>query len=560
MLSKNLIFLYIVIAIFVLPSCEKRMDYKAMQIVQEMPLQQKIGQILMISIPDKKITNDSISIITKYMPGGIILFGYNLGNTEEMKNFILDMQKTAFERYKIPMFISIDQEGGRVKRIRTGVTQFPGNMAFGIVNDKEITYEAARIIGIELRKTGINMNLAPVLDINNNPENPVINTRSFGSDQETVSRLGTAYIKGLQKSRCIAVGKHFPGHGDTDQDSHLTLPVIRYDIERLRRIELSPFAQAIDNGLEAVMTAHISFPDILKDDSSATISKKFLTDILREDLHFKGITITDDMEMNAISKVTDLGEAAVKSIVAGTDIILISTHGNSIDIIAKSIEKAVVDDRITLARIDESVKRIVELKLRYGIMDIKDGKVIIPELIYGNDELEILNMAAELNRRVSRDAIYYYNKNTPFEPITENSSRKIFISSSEFFKKEIEANVNLNNYKSFSSEKEFVKFAEKIIPGDTTQVRLQDTIVYYQFDKTDPVSIDRINNLIQGSGAKLFLICTGNPFPLGKVKNIPPTLISFSNTDESIMQMIACLIGEFKPKEKISLHLGFPDK
>jgi beta-N-acetylhexosaminidase len=557
MLIRNWILIIIIFMSAIFQSCEKRMDNKALQIIQQMPLSLKIGQMLIVGIPDRKNNSDTDSIISNYFPGGIVLFGYNLGNEDEIKNYIRDMQKTVFEKYNIPLFVSIDQEGGRVRRIQSGVTQFPGNMAFGIANNKELTYQAARILGLELRNMGINMNLAPVLDVNNNPMNPVINTRSFGSDAEIVSRLGVEYVKGLQKSGCISVGKHFPGHGDTDKDSHLTLPVIRYNIERLRQIEFPPFVHAIESGVEAIMTAHISYPEILKDNSSATISKIFLTDLLRKEMRFRGIIITDDMEMNAISKTMDMGEAAVRSIEAGTDLILISTHGNSINTVVKAIEKALADNRITMARIDESVRKIMELKLRYKIMDVKDGLITNPQVINSNDDLEILKNADELNKRVSREAIYYYNKNNTSGIIVDDSARKLFISSSEFFRKEIESAYKANDYKIFYSEKEFVKFMNKEMSDNKAKINLNNTFVYYNVDKVVPASIDRINGLVQAAGAKLFLLCTGNPFPLGEVKNMPLAIISFSNTNESIRQIIACLKGEFSPKEKIPLHLGF---
>ncbi len=390
-------------------TCETRMTKDAVRIIQKMTLSEKIGQMLMLGVPDKIITKDTALIINNYMPGGIILFGYNLGSTKEIKKYIEDMQQTAVKKYNIPLFISIDQEGGRVKRITDGVTQFPGNMAFGVVDNESFTYDAARIIGIELRNMGINMNLAPALDVNNNPLNPVINTRSFGSDVKIVSRLGASYIKGLQKSRCIAVGKHFPGHGDTDKDSHLTLPVINYDMARLRKIELPPFAEAIDSGVEAIMTAHISFPNILKDNLPVTISKQFLTGILRGEMRFNGLIITDDMEMNAVSKEMDLGDGAVKSILAGADIILVSTHGKTLETISQAIRKAVDEGVISTDRIDESVKRIIELKLRYDIMRGDGGNSTYTKFNYSQEESDILKKAGDLNSIVSKEAVYFYS-------------------------------------------------------------------------------------------------------------------------------------------------------
>ena len=203
-------------------------DQKNVQnIVKNMSIEEKIGQLLMIGVPGTAINKSSRELIASYRPGGLILFGYNYRTTEQLKKLNNSLQNYASGKKSLPMFISIDQEGGRVRRITgQGVTQFPGNMAAGSANDPLLTYRWARILGIQLRRLGVNMNLAPDVDVNNNPDNPVINTRSFGSDPEIVARHGRAYVKGLQKGGVMAVAKHFPGHGDTSADSHKTLPVI----------------------------------------------------------------------------------------------------------------------------------------------------------------------------------------------------------------------------------------------------------------------------------------------------------------------------------------------
>ncbi|MBN2401650.1 MAG: beta-N-acetylhexosaminidase [Spirochaetes bacterium] len=554
----------LMVMLFSLVSCETKTTREAVQIAGQMSLPEKIGQMLMLGVPEKKNTNASSSIINNYMPGGIILFGFNIGSAKELKKYVHDMQQTAVEKYNIPLFISIDQEGGRVKRIKDGVTQFPGNMAFGVVNNDSMTYDAARITGIELGNLGVNMNLAPAIDVNNNPLNPVINTRSFGSNVKIVTRLGSAYIKGLQKSGCIAVGKHFPGHGDTDKDSHVTLPVIHYDIDRLRKIELPPFIKAIDSGVEAIMTAHISFPKILNDNIPATLSKKFLTDILRGEMHFNGLIITDDMEMNAVSKMMDLGEGAVKSILAGTDMILISTHGKSIEIISQAVRKAVDDGIISENRINESVIRIIELKLRYNFMNSKDGKMTYPASSYSKEETDILKKSVELNSKFSREAIYFYSRNQSTLNLMNNSvNTRIIISSNNFFLNVIENNITTlknKNYSIFKSENEFLKYIKKKILKENEKADFKNAFVYYQFDKTNYQLIETIVEICREYGLKLNLLCTGNPFALGSVKELPPVLFTFSNTDESLRQLILCLNGKFKPKEKININLGFNEK
>ncbi|MFH0974834.1 MAG: glycoside hydrolase family 3 protein [Spirochaetota bacterium] len=553
-----------IILLFVLLCCETRINYKAGQAVGKMSTQEKIGQMLMLGVPDNKICKETTAIITNYYPGGIILFGYNIGSTEDTRQYIKEMQQTAISNYRIPMFISIDQEGGRVRRITSGVTQFPGNMAFGVADNESLVYDSARITGMELRMIGINMNLAPAIDVNNNSLNPVINTRSFGSDSDIVSRLGAAYIKGLQKSKCIAVCKHFPGHGDTDKDSHLTLPVIHHNIERLHKVEFPPFVRAIDNNVEGVMTAHISFPEILKNNLPATISKEFLTDILRNKMHFKGIVITDDMEMNAVSKIMDLGDAAVKSVIAGTDIVLVSTYGNSIEIISGALNKAVADGIIPVDRINESVERIIKTKLRFGIMNDEEGKSKYEDYNYTKEEAEILTKSEELNRKVSRESIYFYSgSNYRKEDFINNEFSKIFISSNSFFITEVGSLADKDLKKSiklFKTENDFINQTLKSALQNKEKKSLKNTIAYYQFDRIDNNSINKIINVCKENQIKLYFLCTGNPFPLGSIKGLPPVFFTFSSTHESIKQLVLCLNGGFEPKKSINVNMGMPDK
>jgi len=211
------------------------MDRQAQIITHNLTLEQKTGQLLMFALPGQSINKDNSGLIRKYLPGGIIIFGYNAGENSDLPGFINELQQESLNGSGIPLFVSTDQEGGRVIRVKKGITQFPGNLAAGVSENYNGIRKMAQITGMELRIQGINMNLAPVVDVNNNPLNPVINTRSFGSDPEVAAKAGASYIEGLQSAGCIAVAKHFPGHGDTESDSHHVLPVINHDMERLKR-------------------------------------------------------------------------------------------------------------------------------------------------------------------------------------------------------------------------------------------------------------------------------------------------------------------------------------
>jgi beta-N-acetylhexosaminidase len=519
---------------------------EAESILKKMDLKEKVGQLIMVAIPGKKMNRKTEKIISEYLPGGIILFGHNLDTGSRVKKYINEMQSVSMKNSGIPLFVSIDQEGGRVKRLKNGVTQFPGNMAAGIYNRCEKTYEMAKILGLQLRDLGVNMNLSPVLDVNNNPDNPVINLRSFGSDPLLVSKQGSSYIRGLQSSLCIAVGKHFPGHGDTSKDSHRTLPVIRHSLERLRKLEFVPFVNAIVNGVECMMTAHISYPTVLKSSEPATLSKTFLTDILRNEMKFNGVVFTDDLEMKAISKKMKIGEAAVRSFKAGADIILISTFGKTIAEIYNTLFERIKSGEIEIKRVDESVKRIIDMKLRYKIMSFINRKIGPGRVFFTKSERRILENADTLNREISRGAVFYSGKETGI--INGKNRKRIIISDSALLKKSIKARsgdiflerrVLLTRNRSRSKEKGRIS-------------------VLYHISRLNPdiKELKALRDYCWKNSLELVVLSSGNPFPVARSGLAKNMLISFSNTDESIKQLAACINGEFTPLMKSSLQLG----
>lgn len=259
--------------------------------------------------------------------------------------------------------ISVDQEGGMVARIdKEGMTQVPGNMALGATGNPEYTLECAQILGRELKNIGIDMNLAPVVDVNNNPLNPVIGVRSYGEHAESVAAHGVAAITGYQSQGIAATAKHFPGHGDTAVDSHLGMVTVPHDRNRLEQMELLPFRKAIEAGVDAIMTAHVMFPSIEPEPIPATLSHKVLTGLLREEMGFEGIIITDCLEMHAISKPYGVAEAAVRAVEAGADLILVSHTLQDQVAALKGIYEAVRTGRISEEVIHQAVERIMTWK------------------------------------------------------------------------------------------------------------------------------------------------------------------------------------------------------
>ena len=279
-------------------------------------------------------------------------------------------------RARVPLLVTADFEnGGPGMRInhsyalpsllpQGGGTSFPPTMAFGAAADEDLAFEYGRITALEARAVGVHWLFAPVLDVNSNPDNPVINTRSFGEDPKAVGRLGAAFIRGARTGGALTTAKHFPGHGDTRTDSHIELPVIGADRDRMDRVELLPFRMAVDAGVDAVMTAHVAVPGVLGDDRPATMSSYFMTDVLREEMGFGGILFTDALRMGAITDGYGAGDAAVVALEAGSDVVLAP---DGIGAAVEAVTEAVESGRLSRARVDLSVRRLLEAKARLGL-------------------------------------------------------------------------------------------------------------------------------------------------------------------------------------------------
>ena len=333
--------------------------------MKEMKLREKIGQMIMTGFPAAQITPDLMHLIEDYKVANIILFSYNVCTNEQISGNCRFLHRKIEEATGFPAFIAIDQEGGVVTRLPKNSCNVPGAMLIGATGDEKNAYRAGVITGAELRAIGINMDLAPVLDVNSNPDNPVIGTRSYSSEVSVVERFGRNMIKGLQHEKVLPTAKHFPGHGDTAVDSHLGLPVVEKDLSQLRELELIPFQSAVDQGIPCVMTSHILFPKLEKEHVPATMSKSILTGLLREEMGFQGIIITDCLEMGAIVNNYGTAKAAVEAIKAGAQLLCIS-HTPALVIEAiQRIEEAVQTGEIPISMIDDAVTNILKYKEQY---------------------------------------------------------------------------------------------------------------------------------------------------------------------------------------------------
>ncbi len=343
--------------------------------------------------PKENITrlNDAIrDMVSRNHFGGILLYGQNIVDAEQTLRLIVDYQATNQAGGGLPQIVFMDQEGGSVNRIPYA-TQGIGNMALGATGDPENARTTAAMLAEEMRLLGIQADFAPVVDVNNNPLNPVIGIRSFSEDPRTVAAFGQAYIRGLHDAGTISTAKHFPGHGDTDTDSHTGAPVINKTYEELKARELIPYKAAIDAGVDMIMTAHIQYPQIEKGTYTsistgesinlpATMSRTILTDILRGDMGFDGVVVTDALDMSAIADHFAVEDTVKLTINAGVDLLILPPVTDTnlfrltqtyVDTAVKLAESGEIDEK----RIDESVLRILKLKQKYGILDLTDFTV-----------------------------------------------------------------------------------------------------------------------------------------------------------------------------------------
>lgn len=329
-------------------------------------LEEKVGQIMMCSFEGPSLSPSLRKLVEDLKIGGVVLYSSwgNIASTAQVKELCDEMQTLARSSGAPPLFVAIDQEGGIVSRIREGVSQFPGNMALGAAGDEILAAEAASDCARELSVLGINMNFAPVADVNNNPLNPVIGVRSFGSSPELVSEFAVAMATASLKEGVIPVGKHFPGHGNAAADSHRDLPAISSDKESLGKIELAPFRALIKSGIPAIMTAHI-LVSALDRDRPATLSPVVIS-LLREEMGFGGVVISDSLGMGALKGYGSVAEVAVEAFRSGVDILLFGADSGFSEQeqfgIYEKILEACRNGTIPIKRLDEAVSRILTLK------------------------------------------------------------------------------------------------------------------------------------------------------------------------------------------------------
>ena len=517
--------------------------------LRKMTVEEKVGQMIACRFTAEFRNADSAyireleSLVVEAKIGGLILFApARVYDAAELAN---RFQKLA----KVPLLLAADFEAGAANRV-TGATLFPPLMSLGAAGSEDLAYAMGRITALEGRAMGIHMTYAPVVDVNINPDNPIINTRSIGADPALVSRLADAFIRGVQDNGMIATAKHFPGHGDTSVDSHTLMPTIEADLERLEKVELFPFQAAIDAGVKAVMSAHLAVPALDPAPGvPATLSAPIMTGLLREKMGFKGLIVTDALEMAGVTNTYTTEEAALRAILAGVDQLLLPPEPAKV---IAYLAAAVRDGRVPVSRIDASVRRILEAKASLGLqrnrfVRIEDLRRLVAPKAYLDEAAKAFESAATLVRN-----------DGPVLPLAVAPEKLVVLSLSS----------DLGDYYAGQA---FVTAMRKRFPdapafyadGDTGNEALDeafaraaaaDTVVLALFSRLsdrkgsvdlEPRHIDLIRKLagLEG-GPAVVAVSFGSPYFLRHIPEVDAYLCLYKNTPETQAIAARALTGE----------------
>jgi beta-N-acetylhexosaminidase len=514
--------------------------------VKTYSLEEKISQLLMISADTGNI--DKTSEAVKNCIGGIQLQwgSYSLKNT---KNITDNLQKLALKnKCEIPLFIAVDYEGGSVYAPTTlGLLELPTNIMMGAANDETLAASLAYLAGKELKRAGINMAFGPVLDVNTNPKNPIIGIRAIGDDPSLVSKIGKALINGLKASEIISVGKHFPGHGATVSDSHKTLPVLKISSQELNQIHLAPFRMAIKTEIPAIMTAHILYPAMDKK-YPATLSKILIENLLRKILNFKGMIITDSMDMKAITSKQGIARAAVQALSAGADYILIGK--GDFNKTKTEILKAIKTGRLKKERIDAAFDKVLSCKKKYNLF--KAETITSPfDKAYINVSRELSEKAVTLVRN-SEDLLplkkYQYQDKIA---IILFSPHRFDTSSLELYKTFYRHGLNVKQYKfdikpssrDLKKIKEYVEKYDIIIIGS------------FQWAAKQNKNQLKIIKAILKTNKPSILISQMSPYDISNFKNAKTVMATYGITETTMSAAAKIILGELVPQGKLPVKI-----
>lgn len=522
-----------------------------------MTVEEKVGQMIAWRYAGYFVNKGSDyfkelkKLVADHKIGGLIIFGGEVFETAVLTN---EFQKLA----RIPLLIASDFERGAGNQIK-GAVEFPPLMAMGAVGREDLVYQMGKVTALEGRAMGIHQTYAPVVDVNINPENPIINTRSFGEDPELVVRLAKAFIRGCQENGLIATAKHYPGHGDTDLDSHTHLPVVKASRERLENVELYPFKQAVEAGVQAIMTAHLSIPALDPTPNlPATLSPVILTDILRNRFGFKGIIVTDSMGMGGVTTLYQPGEAALMAVKAGVDIVLLPPKTHEV---IDTLIQAVKSGEISEQRIDVSVRRILEAKARLGL---HRNKFVDVESLA--DTIAMSDRVAAAEKMFESSMTLVKNEGNTI-PLSTNSGKiAVFSLSSDagdYFAgrtlvSEVEKRCSsvVSLYADPYTGEEFTQKALESTEGaEAVIVALFSSLRAWKGSVgLEPKHIELLKQLVQGP-APVITISFGSPYFLQNIPEVDSYLCAYRNVPQAQVAAAKALFGEIDVAGKLPVSL-----
>lgn len=537
---------------------DKMSEQQLKDLVAKMDVQEKVGQLVIVSFETTEVDTKTEAWLRTNKIGNVIVYAKNIENAEQATSLTGQLQKTIRNATQIPAFIGIDQEGGMVNRVREGVTIFPSPMAIAAGRHENL-YSLAWSMADELSGMGFNMNFAPVLDVNSNPDNPVIHLRAYGDDPQAAANFASIWIKGLQEGGMVSVAKHFPGHGDTSEDSHFALPKVNKTLDELKAMELIPFEAAIHSGVSAIMTSHILFPKIEKEKIPATLSKTIVTDLLKDELGYNGIVISDSLQMDAIQAHYGMAEAAVKAIQAGVDMLILGDgkvlQPDSEDVQTPVIEaliEAVGQGTITAERLDDAVLSILRIKNDYGLFIDQGEQNHAPYDIDLNAHQVLVQETSDQSMTLIRDDVSAL-------PLPTDST--LFVSFPCVYPLAFDK-------KSFGEVAADSLFGKAVnVHQDPTQSEIEDilqkasgydTIVLLVYNMADsPNQLNLLTQLLE-TEKPIVVICAGSPYDLQYLEDAPTVLCTYGYTPSAVLSAISVLNGTLLPEGKLPVEI--PEK
>lgn len=525
--------------------------------LSQMSLEEKAAQIVFPNVNGIYLSDDSPEfkrlefLVKEKKVGGLIFFVSDLYEQVVLTN---KMQRLA----EIPLLIAADYEHGVTMRIE-GATPFPNIMALGAVDDTNLTYEMARVIAKEARAIGVHQNYAPVADVNNNPLNPIINFRSFGESPELVARHSNAFIKGLQDGGMVATSKHFPGHGNTSIDSHLDLPVLKSNLDELNKIELYPFKENIKAGVMSIMVGHLAVPAIEGDSGiPASLSKKVISDLLKKELGFNGLVVTDALNMHGITNYYSTAQATIEAIKAGHDCILFPDDPvESIDAIVNAVKSGVLDE----SRLNYSVRKILMTKKWLGLDKSKLVDLDKISSVVGIKE------HLELAKLISRKSITLLKNESSLIPLSLNDKKKIahiiIVDSKndndgEYFRKNLEKRIDkIKSSKILinSGEIDYQSAFENCIESDLIVISIYSKVRSYQGTLGISNKQKEFVQEILKLNKPCIMISHGNPYLLGEFSEVKAYINNYGDSKFSELATIEAILGEIDIEGKSPISI-----